>query len=111
MNSTLSVSAIKNGTVIDHVSPGQALRIVHLLALQSSLFTVTIGMRLHSKRMLSKDLIKIEDRILTENEANEVVVFAPTATINVIENFQVIRKMITHLPATMRKVFICPNLA
>ena len=33
MTKTLSVSAIKNGTVIDHIRAGQALRIVRLLSL------------------------------------------------------------------------------
>ncbi|HEX4045416.1 MAG TPA: aspartate carbamoyltransferase regulatory subunit, partial [Gammaproteobacteria bacterium] len=35
MSEVLSVSAIKNGTVIDHIAPGQALRIIHLLSLQT----------------------------------------------------------------------------
>ena len=59
MSETLSVSAIKNGTVIDHISPGQALRIIQLLSLPSSKYTVTIGLNLHSKLIGIKDLIKI----------------------------------------------------
>jgi len=109
MNDTLSVSAIKNGTVIDHISAGQALRIVHLLSLQNTLHKITIGLHLPSKRLGVKDLIKIENRILTENEANEIVVFSPSATINVIEDFNVTKKFNTYLPSIMKKVFICPN--
>jgi len=109
MNDTLSVSAIKNGTVIDHIAPGQAFRIIHLLSLQSSKHKITIGLHLPSKRIGSKDLIKIENRVLTEIEANEIVVFSPSATINVIENFNVAKKINTYLPSTMKKVFICPN--
>lgn len=111
MNETLSVTAIKNGTVIDHITPGQALRIIHLLSLKESKNKITIGLHLPSKRIGIKDLIKIEDRILTENEANEIVVFAPKATINVIENFKVTTKINTHLPSLMKAVFICPNPA
>lgn len=109
MSETLLVSAINHGTVIDHITAGQALRIIHLLALQSSKHTVTIGMHLPSKTMGSKDLIKIENRVLSETEANEIVVFAPEATINVIENFKVAKKITTHLPEQMKKVFSCPN--
>jgi aspartate carbamoyltransferase regulatory subunit len=109
MNETLSVTAIKNGTVIDHITPGQALRIIYLLSLNKN--KITIGLNLPSKRTGSKDLVKIENRILTENEANEIVVFAPNATINVIENFKVTKKIQTHLPSIMKAVFICPNLA
>jgi aspartate carbamoyltransferase regulatory subunit len=109
MTSTLSVSAIKHGTVIDHITAGQALRIIHLLALQHTKHTITVGMHLPSKTMGSKDLIKIENRVLTEQEANEIVVFAPNATINVIEDFNVTKKIMTRLPEYMKKVFICPN--
>ena len=109
MSETLPVSAIKNGTVIDHIAAGQALRIVHLLGLESSTNKVTIGLHLPSKSMGSKDLIKIENRILTDAEANEIVVFSPAATINVIRNFEVAGKVKTRLPAAMKKVFLCPN--
>lgn len=109
MNEILPVSAIKNGTVIDHIAPGQALRIIHLLSLETSTNKVTIGLHLPSNRMGSKDLIKIENRILTDIEANEIVVFSPLATINVIQNFTVTEKVQTRLPDSMRKVFLCPN--
>ena len=109
MSETLPVSAIKNGTVIDHIATGQALRIIHLLALEKSKHKVTIGLHLPSKSMGRKDLIKIENRVLLEREANEIVVFSPFATINVIENFTVTEKVKTRLPSAMKKVFICPN--
>ena len=100
---------IKNGTVIDHITAGQALRIIHLLALRIAKHTVTLGLNLPSKRLGRKDLIKIENRILTAEEANEIMVFAPEATINIIENFKVIEKINTHLPASIKDVFYCPN--
>jgi len=110
MNDKLSVSAIKNGTVIDHILAGQALRIIHLLSLEKSKNPITIGLQLPSKRMGCKDLIKVENRFLTTDEANEVVVFAPLATINIIENFKVMTKVTTSLPTFMKRVFICPNI-
>jgi aspartate carbamoyltransferase regulatory subunit len=111
MSETLSVTAIKNGTVIDHIAEGQATHIIHLLALKSKKHKITIGLHLPSKRIGVKDIIKIEDRALSEEEANEIVVFAPDATINVIENFVVTKKIKTHLPQFMKGVFSCPNLA
>jgi aspartate carbamoyltransferase regulatory subunit len=109
INEKLSVSAIKNGTVIDHILAGQALRIIKLLSLQQNKTPITVGMHLLSDRMGSKDIIKIENRFLTHDEANEVVVFAPLATINIIENFKVITKIKTRFPSFMKRVFICPN--
>ena len=89
MSKTLSVSAIQNGTVIDHIPVGQALKIIHLLKLLETNQCVTVGFRLLSRRMKLKDLIKIEDYVLTEEEANKITVFAQEATINVIKNFTV----------------------
>jgi aspartate carbamoyltransferase regulatory subunit len=109
MSDTLSVSAIKNGTVIDHIPQGQALRIIRLLTLLKRKFKIMVGMNLPSKRLGTKDLIKIENHIITEQEANEIVVFAPPATINVIKEFEVIKKISTHLPESMKAVFACPN--
>ena len=111
MSKTLSVSAILHGTVIDHIPSGQALRIIHLLRLLDKKLTVTVGLNLPSKRLHLKDLIKIENHILTPNEANEVTIFAPLATINIIENFEVAKKITTQLPSSIADVFICPNTA
>ena len=109
MNKTLSVSAIQNGTVIDHITAGQTLRIMYMLRLLHRKHKVTVGFNLPSKRMQLKDLIKIEDHALTNKEANEITVFAPEATINIIKNFEVVQKIITSLPPHIGGIFICPN--
>lgn len=109
MTKTLSVAAIQNGTVIDHINAGQAFRIVHLLKLQEKKHTVTIGLNLPSKQLKLKDLIKIEDHALTKEEANDITIFAAEATINIIRNFEVIDKIITSLPSHIKNVFSCPN--
>jgi aspartate carbamoyltransferase regulatory subunit len=109
MSKTLSVSAIENGTVIDHINSGQAIRIIHLLGLLEKKCKVTIGLNLPSKRMKLKDLIKIENHILTNEEANEITIFAPEATINIIHDFEVVDKIITSLPPSICDAFICPN--
>src|SRR3990167_8155528 len=109
MNDMLSVSAIKTGTVIDHIVAGQALRIIYLLELQKNNNQITIGLNLPSQRVGIKDLIKIENRVLTEDEANEIVIFSPMATINVIQNFKVVDKIKTRLPSVTHGVFTCPN--
>jgi aspartate carbamoyltransferase regulatory subunit len=109
MTKTLSVSAIKNGTVIDHIPAGQALRIIRLLNLLRKKYRITVGFNLSSKRLGAKDLIKIENHILSDAEANEVTVFAPEATINIIEDFEVTKKISTRLPENIIGVFVCPN--
>lgn len=109
MNKTLSVSAIHNGTVIDHINPGQALRIIQMLRLLENKHRVTVGLNLSSEHMKLKDLIKIENHNLTKEEANKITIFAPEATINIIKNFEVVEKIIAHLPPQVGGVFSCPN--
>jgi aspartate carbamoyltransferase regulatory subunit len=108
---TRPVAAIKKGTVIDHIPHGQALPIVHLLSLMKQKFKIMIGINLESKNFKIKDLIKIENYLVTEDEANMIVVFAPEATINLIENFSVKQKITTCVPADIKAVFACPNRA
>lgn len=111
MSKTLSVSAIHNGTVIDHIPHGQAFRIIHLLRLLDKKHKVTVGLNLPSKRIKLKDLIKIENHVLMNDEANEITIFAPEATINIIKDFEVVEKVTTTLPSSIANVFICPNKA
>lgn len=109
MTRTLAVAAIKNGTVIDHIPAGQALRIIQSLNLIPSKYKITLGLNLPSKSMGHKDLIKIENRILSETEARDIMVFAPKATINLIEDFEVGKKITTTFPENITKIFSCPN--
>lgn len=109
MTKTLSVSAIKNGTVIDHIKSGYALLIVHLFRLLDAKNQVTVGLNLPSKRLGLKDLIKIENRVLTQGEANEIAVFARGATINIVKEFEVIEKVETQIPRSIANIFLCPN--
>lgn len=109
MNKTLSVSAIENGTVIDHIAAGEALRIIHLLNLLKKKRRITLGLNLSSKRLRLKDIIKIENHFLNVDEANEITIFSPEVTINVIKNFDVVEKITTKLPKSVADVFDCPN--
>ena len=45
MSKTLSVTAIENGVVIDHIPAGQAIRIISLLGLAAHKNQVTIGLK------------------------------------------------------------------
>jgi aspartate carbamoyltransferase regulatory subunit len=109
MEKTLSVSAIENGTVIDHIPPGCAVTIIHLLKLQGHPNQVTVGLNLKSRRLGLKDLIKIENRFLSEKEAHDIAVFAPLATLSLIRDFQVEKKIQAELPKIIEKILACPN--
>jgi aspartate carbamoyltransferase regulatory subunit len=109
MSEKLQVEAIQNGTVIDHIPSGQGIRILKRLHLESDGKRITVGLNLPSKNLGMKDLIKVEGWKFSAQEADELSLFAPDATINVIDNYQVVTKHEMKLPDTLEGVFDCPN--
>lgn len=106
---TLSVAAIENGTVIDHIQPGQALPIVRLLQMAEHQKQITIGVNLKSRSMTLKDIIKIEDWDVSQEETNRIAVLSPTASVNIIRNYRVIKKFKIETPDKIEKIIVCPN--
>lgn len=109
MQSTRAVEALKEGTVIDHIPAGQGLKILRLFKFSEGGERVTVGLNLSSRNMGSKDIIKVENVALTEDHANELALFAPKATVNLIKNFEVVKKHQLELPETIQGIFACPN--
>ena len=105
----LQVEAIRHGSVIDHVPAGQGIKILKLFQLIETQERITVGFNLKSGALGKKDLIKIENTRLTEQQANQLALFAPKATVNIIEDFRVVKKHQLRLPEQINGVFACPN--
>ncbi|MCJ8351624.1 aspartate carbamoyltransferase regulatory subunit [Moritella sp.] len=105
----LQVEAIKNGSVIDHIPATLGIKILKLFNLEASNQRVTIGLNLPSSALGHKDLIKIENVFLNEDQANQLALYAPHATVNQIENYEVSKKLKLALPHEIAAVFACPN--
>lgn len=104
-----SITRIVQGTVIDHIPAGKAASIWFLLNLEKHQQTIYVGLNLPSTRMKKKDLIKIEDRALKPDEANQIAIFAPEATISIIKDSQVQEKYQVVLPEKLEGYIRCPN--
>ncbi|WP_033853007.1 aspartate carbamoyltransferase regulatory subunit, partial [Yersinia wautersii] len=89
----LQVEAIKCGTVIDHIPAQIGFKLLSLFKLTATDQRITIGLNLPSKRSGRKDLIKIENTFLTEQQANQLAMYAPDATVNRIDNYEVVKKL------------------
>ncbi len=109
MKKKLQVEAIAHGTVIDHVPAGQGIKILKFFQLSAAQERITVGLNLPSGERQQKDLIKVENTVFDENQANQLALFAPNATINVIEDFEVVRKFHVSTPEQIKGVFACPN--
>ena len=105
----LKVDAINNGTVIDHIPAGKALKVYDILSPHVKEVT-TIGMNLTSKALGKKDLIKIEGKEISTRAVNRISVLAPSATLIIIRNFEIHKKIEVQIPRTIINALICPNI-
>ena len=105
----LKVDPIKNGTVIDHITAGKALQVADILNIANSEKEIMIGVNLLSKKMGKKDLIKIENREISKEEANSIALISPTATLIIIDDYKVVKKFGIDIPKEINNHIICPN--
>ena len=106
----LRVSKIENGTVIDHITAGQAVNVLAILGIDgTSGEEVSVGMNVPSDRLGRKDVVKVEGRELSQNEVDVLSLIAPAATINIIREFEVAEKHRVSRPEEVTGVLSCPN--
>ncbi len=105
----MSVSAIRNGTVIDHISNEATFKVAEILRLDQEEHVVLVGMNLSSGQVGRKGLIKIESRELTPEEVNKIALIAPDATLNIIKDFGVAEKRRVELPRAVEGIVRCVN--
>ncbi len=106
----LRVKPIKNGTVIDHIEGGQALNVLKILGISGATdATVSVVMNVESSKIGRKDIVKVEDRELKEDEVNKISLIAPDASINIIRDYKVVEKHSIGLPDEIVGVVRCQN--
>ncbi|WP_296880973.1 aspartate carbamoyltransferase regulatory subunit [uncultured Methanobrevibacter sp.] len=108
--SELKIKAIENGTVIDHITANKSLHILKILGLpDDDVVNVTIAMNVSSGEIGRKDILKIESRELDHKELNQVALIAPKATINIIRDYEPVKKDKIRLPDTITSILKCTN--
>ena len=102
------VTAIRNGTVIDHIPCGKSLIVLEMLGVTGSTSVpVSLVMNVPSKKMGSKDIIKVEDRELTQSELDRLALVAPDAHVAIIRAYSVAEKLTINLGEEIVKVVKC----
>jgi aspartate carbamoyltransferase regulatory subunit len=106
----LLVSPIKDGTVIDHITAGEALNVLKILGITGTTDEcLSIATNVASREMKCKDIVKIENRELKKEEVDRIALIAPKATINIIRNYEVIDKKGVEIPDIVIGVIRCTN--
>jgi aspartate carbamoyltransferase regulatory subunit len=103
------VTAIKNGTVIDHIPSEQLFKVIEILGLEHGANQVTFGMNLESKRLGSKAIIKIADRFFEDDDVNRIALIAPQAKLNIIREYKVVEKRQVTIPEHIVGIAKCVN--
>ena len=105
----LVVSALENGTVLDHIPAENVYKALDILNLKGIGQQITIGINLTSKFFGKKGIIKIEDKFFEDDELNKLALIAPKATVNVIRDFKVVEKKKLVMPEEIHGVAKCRN--
>jgi len=106
----LTISKIKEGTVIDHINAGKALLVLKILGIHpNSMETVSMAMNVPSKKMGKKDIVKVEGKFINEEQLNKIALIAPNATINLIKDYEIQKKFKVVLPEFIEGIIRCPN--
>ena len=106
----MQVSALCNGTVIDHIPADKLFAVVNLLNIPKMKHNVTIGNNLDSKKLGKKGLIKIADRFFTDDEVNKISIVAPNVVLNTIRDYKVVEKREVKMPNEIHNLIKCNNL-
>lgn len=105
----LQVSALCNGTVIDHIPADKLFEVVNILDIPSMTTNVTIGYNLKSRKLGTKGLIKVADKFFTDEEVDRISLVAPNVVLNTIRDYQVVEKREVKMPEEIRGLVRCPN--
>ncbi|MDR2866216.1 MAG: aspartate carbamoyltransferase regulatory subunit [Methanomassiliicoccaceae archaeon] len=110
----IKVSPIRNGTVIDHITAGQALNVLKILGVNEYNVdsTISVVMRVSSKKEGTggwKDVVKVEDRELDTKTVDKIALIAPNATIAIIRDYFVAEKKKVNLAPTISGLVRCSN--
>ncbi|MHA1749805.1 MAG: aspartate carbamoyltransferase regulatory subunit [Promethearchaeota archaeon] len=106
----LRVRKINKGTVIDHIPQGKALTVLNLLGIsESNGECITIAMNIPSSKIGKKDIIKIENIFLSDDDFNKIALIAPKATINKIIDTKIAKKEYVTIPEQFSGIIRCIN--
>lgn len=105
----LVVSAIENGTVIDHIPTTAVYQVIRILGLDKYEDEVLIGNYLSSKKFGRKGIVKVKNKEFCADEINKIAIVAPYASIITIKNYEVVNKTQAEVPDHVDNIVKCMN--
>jgi aspartate carbamoyltransferase regulatory subunit len=105
----LIVTAIKDGTVIDHITSNSLFKVISILRLDKLDKLMTFGNNLDSKKLGKKGIIKLSEVFFDTGDINKIALVAPSAKLNIIRNYEVVEKMKVEIPDLVEGIIKCVN--
>lgn len=105
----LKVSALENGTVIDHIPAASLFHAIRILNLDKVKNQIYFGTNLRSVKYGAKGIIKVKDRYFKKEEINKIALVAPTATLTEIRDYLVVKKNRIETPEIVENFVKCFN--
>ncbi|HUS86884.1 MAG TPA: aspartate carbamoyltransferase regulatory subunit [Bacteroidales bacterium] len=105
----LSVSAIENGTVIDHIPAKSLFKVIQILGLDKIDNQITFGTNLESKKLGRKAIIKLAGIFFEDDDINRIALVAPQAKLNIIKGYEVVEKSVVEVPDEIIGIAKCVN--
>ncbi len=105
----LKVSAIENGTVIDHIPSNFVFQVINILGLNKVQNQIMVGTNLDSQKHGKKGIIKVSNKYFESEEINKIALVAPSATLIVIKDYTVVYKAKVEVPDRISKIVKCIN--
>ena len=109
MKKELRITAMKEGTVIDHIPARVVFKVLRILNPQEHKNALVVATNLRSKSLGKKGIIKIAGRFLTQTEVNKIALLATQATVNIIKDYEVKEKINIQVPKEFMGIIKCSN--
>lgn len=105
----LVVSAIKNGTVIDHIPAKALFKVIDILGLDHIEQQITFGTNLESKKLGKKGIMKLSGVFFKQEDLDRIALVAPDVKVNIIKDYEVVEKKVVEIPEKIEGLVKCVN--
>jgi len=105
----LVVSAIKDGTVIDHIPAKALFKVIDILGLDHIEDQITFGTNLESKKLGKKGIMKLSGVFFKQEDLDRIALVAPDVKVNIIRDYEVVEKKVVEIPEIIKGLVKCVN--
>ncbi len=99
---------LTEGTVIDHLPVGSAMRALELMGLPRE-GPITCGINVPSPRHGRKDIVRVEGLFLEKHELDRLALLGPNISVSIVRDGGVTEKTVLDVPERLLGILSCPN--